>query len=153
LAKCQQATPTARLISAGCRLRFAKGMRELMLDHEGSLVLDLLEDVRELLAMRCYKSIKDGCSDLAEVSAQVLVITAIGDGKAGRHVNQQFVNDQTIGAKGDKLMHRQAAVVAQLMRFRDAGRNVLAAEYRRKRQILARQAGLQTRVPGPVFGR
>jgi hypothetical protein len=115
-------------------------------------VSDLLEDARQLIAMRRDISIKNGRRDLAEVSAQVLVIASIGDGKAGRHVNQQFVHDQAIGAKGDELMHRQPAVVAQLMRFCDAGRNVLAAEYRRERQILARQPGLQTRVPGSVFG-
>src|SRR5215510_564365 len=50
-------------------------------------------------------------------------------------------------------MNRQTAVVAQFARFCDASRDVLAAEYRRERHILARQLRFQTGVPRSVFGR
>src|SRR5262249_53585586 len=68
-------------------------------------------------------------------------------------MNQQFVDDQPIGTKRDQLMNRQTAVVAQFARFCDASRDVLAAEYRRERHILARQLRFQTGVPRSVFGR
>src|SRR5262245_11533041 len=48
-------------------------------------------------------------------------------------------------------MNRQTAVVAQFARFCDASRNVLAAEYRRERHILAPQLRFQTWVARSVF--
>src|SRR5262245_25288196 len=127
------------MIGGNCRLRLDKSICELTLDNCRSLVFDLLEDTRELVAVGRDIPIENGCGDLAEVFSQILVITAVGYGDAGRDMNEQFVDDQPVGAKRDQLVHREAAVVAQLMRFCDTGRDVLAAEYRRKRQMLARQ--------------
>ena len=80
--------------------------------------------------MGCYKSIENCCSNLAEIPAQILVITAVGHCYAGRHLNKQFMNSQSLRAKCDKLLNRQTAEVSQFICFRDAGRNVISAEYR-----------------------
>ena len=45
---------------------------------------------------------------------------AVGDRNTGGHVNKDFVDDQSIRAKRDKLVRGQPTVLAQLMRFHDA---------------------------------
>ena len=62
-------------------------------------------------------SIENGASDDTKVSAQVFVVPAVRDSNAGRHLDEQFVDDQSIGAKRDKLLHGQTAVVADVIRF------------------------------------
>ena len=53
-------------------------------------------------------------------------------------------------AKGDKLLRRQAAIVAELERFRHAGRDALGPEHSRERQQLARQLRFQAGMPRPI---
>jgi hypothetical protein len=45
---------------------------------------------------------------------------AVGDRNTGSHVNKDFMNDQSISAKHDKLVRGQPTVLAQFMRFYDA---------------------------------
>src|SRR3974390_1647528 len=92
-------------------------------------------------------SIENGRGYFTEVSTQVLVGPPVWDSKTGGHVNEQFMDNQSLGAKRDKFMHRQTTVVAQFMRCRYAGRNVLAHEHCREWQILSRQLRFQTRIP------
>ena len=66
-------------------------------------------------------SIENCCGDFTKASAQVLVVSTVRDRKTGGHVNEQFVHNQSLGAKRDKFMHRQTTVVGQFLRFRDAG--------------------------------
>jgi hypothetical protein len=48
------------------------------------------------------------------------------------------MNDQPLHAKRDKFLGRETAEIAQFVRFRNAGCDVLGAKYRRERQVLAR---------------
>src|ERR1022692_4660851 len=96
-------------------------------------------------------SIENGCGYFTKVSTQVRVVTTVRDCNAGGHVNEQFVDNQSVGTKRDKFIHRQTTVVALLMHFRNAGRNVLASEYCREWQILSRQLRFQAGVPSPIF--
>jgi hypothetical protein len=48
------------------------------------------------------------------------------------------MNDQPIHAKRDKLLGRETAEIAQFVRFRNAGCDVLGSKYGGERQILAR---------------
>ncbi|MGB6874926.1 MAG: hypothetical protein WBD87_02725 [Candidatus Acidiferrales bacterium] len=53
-------------------------------------------------------------------------------------MNQQLVDNQSLYAKRDKLLGRQAAEVAQLIGSRNGGGDVFGAKYCRERQIRAR---------------
>src|SRR5664280_989549 len=96
-------------------------------------------------------SIENGRSDFTKISAQVLVVATVRDRNTCGHVNEQFVDNQSVSTKRDKFIHRQTTVVAQFMRFRNAGRNVLAPEYCREWQIVSRQLRFQTGVPRSIF--
>ena len=89
--------------------------------------------------MRRYKSAENGCCDLAEVYPQILVITAIRDGNAGGHVNEELVDNQSLCAKCDELIGRQTTEVAQFLRFCHIGRDVFGAKYCGERQIFVWQ--------------
>ncbi len=93
---------------------------------------------------------ENGRSDFTKVPAEVLVVVPVGDGETGGHANQQFVDVEPLGTKGDKLLRRQAAIVAELERFGHAGRDVLAPEHRCERQKLARQLRFQAGMPRPI---
>src|SRR4051812_31360764 len=88
--------------------------------------------------------------DLTKVPTEVLVVVPVGDGETGGHANQQFVDDEPLGTKGNKLLRRQAAIVAELERFGHAGRHVLTPEYRCERKERARQLRFKARMPGPI---
>src|SRR5262245_65466043 len=89
------------MIGGNCRLRLDKSICELTLDNCRSLVFDLLEDTRELVAVGRDIPIENGCGDLAEVFSKILVITAVGYGDAGRDMNEQLV---------DRLVERRVGV-------------------------------------------
>src|SRR5262249_55082367 len=93
---------------------------------------------------------ENGRRDFAKVPAQILVIIPVRNHETGSHTNQQFVDDEPLGTKGDKLMRRQAAIVAELEGFGHAGRDVLAPKDRGERQELARQLRFQAGIPWPM---
>ena len=69
--------------------------------------------------MRRNIAIENGCRDFTKGFAQVFIAT-VGDGNAGGHLNEQFMNDQSIGAKRDQLVRGQPAVLAQFLGLVDA---------------------------------
>src|SRR4051794_18104327 len=96
--------------------------------------------------------LENGAGHSTEVSPQVLVVPTVRDGNAGYHMNEQFMDNQSVLAKCDKFTHRQTTVAAEFMRFRNARRNVLTPKYSRERQKLSRQFRFQTWVPRPMLG-
>ena len=79
----------------------------------------MLEGVQYFCTMRHDISIEDGCSDFAKGFAQVFV-AAVGDGNAGRHLNEELMDNQSVRAKRDQFVLGQAAVLAQFMCLVDA---------------------------------
>src|ERR1700716_4024743 len=94
--------------------------------------------------------VENGGRDLAKVPAEVLVVGPVRDSDTGGYANQQLVDDEPLGAKGDKVLRRQAAIVAELQGFGQAGRDILAPEDGCERQKLARQLRFQAGMPGPA---
>ena len=78
--------------------------------------------------MRRDVAVENGGRDRAKIPAEVFVVAAVGDGYAGGHVDEQFVDDEALVAERDKVVRRQPAILAQLKRLRDAGRDILAAK-------------------------
>ena len=60
------------------------------------------------------------------------------------------MDDKPLGTKGDQVLRRQAAIVAEFERFGYAGRDVLGSEYRCEGEELARQFRFQARIPGAI---
>src|SRR5262249_9337136 len=116
-------------------------------------VLEFFENAGQLRAMRRDESIENCCGNTAEVFAQILVVAPVRNRYSGRYVNEQLVNDQSLHAKCNKFLRRQAAEVTQFICLCSAGCDVLIAKNRRERQILAWQLRFQTWIPRRVLFR
>ena len=104
----------------------------------------------QVIEMRSDVVGENSRGDFTKVPTEVLVVVRVGDGETGGLAIQQFVDDEPLGTKGNKLLRRQAALVAKLERFRHAGRHVLVPEYGCERQECARQLRFQARMPRPI---
>jgi len=104
----------------------------------------------QVIEMRSDVFGENGRGDFTKIPAEVLVVVAVGDGETGGHVNQQLVDDEPVGTKGNKLLRGQTAIVAKLERFGHAGRHVLTSKHGCERQERARQFRFQAGMPRPI---
>ncbi len=70
--------------------------------------------------MRFNIAVENCCGDFTKVSTQVFVLILVWNRNPGGYVNKHFVDEQSIGAKGDKFVRGEPTIFAQFMGFRDA---------------------------------
>src|SRR5262249_53882525 len=102
-------------------------------DNGRSLLLELFEDAGQFLTMWSDEPIENRRGDPTEVLTQILIVEAVRNSNAGRHMNQQFVNDKPLHTKRHEFLGRETAEVTQFVCFCCRGCDVLSAKYCRER--------------------
>ncbi len=90
--------------------------------------------------------------DSPEIDAEVLDSRSVGNGEIGGDANQQLVQRQALGPERDDLGELEPGEIVQLLGPAEVGACVLGPKDRRERQQVARNARLDSRIPGAVLG-